>query len=132
MSISEPEDQIVISGDDARGGVTGHNVRYVLLLGIAGVISGFAVLAAYSRFDVLKQKMAALLSLSPGEVIAQIAPYAAIALIGGALAAVLLSLVTLAAGRSGNASQFGMRLRVIAQFALICVIMAMFYVSATA
>ena len=30
-----------------RGGVTGHNVRYVLALGLAGVIIAFIVVAIY-------------------------------------------------------------------------------------
>lgn len=132
MHISEQDHAIVLSDEEARGGVTGHNVRYVLFLGIAGVVAAFAVLAAYLRFDVIKAKISALMSLSPGEVIAAAAPYAAIALAGAITGAVLLGLVTLVAGRSDNVSQYGMRLRIIAQFALICTIMAMFYVSTTA
>jgi Flp pilus assembly protein TadB len=31
-----------------RGGVTGHNVRYVLAFGLAGVIIAFIVIAIYS------------------------------------------------------------------------------------
>jgi hypothetical protein len=31
----------------ARGGVTGHNVRYVLAFGLAGVIVAFIVIAMY-------------------------------------------------------------------------------------
>ena len=31
----------------ARGGVTGHNVRYVLAFGLAGVIIGFLLIALY-------------------------------------------------------------------------------------
>ena len=34
-----------ISADDARGGVTGHNVRYVLAYGLTGVIAAFAAIA---------------------------------------------------------------------------------------
>ena len=32
----------LISDDDVRGGVTGHNVRYVLAFGLTGVIAAFA------------------------------------------------------------------------------------------
>jgi hypothetical protein len=34
-----------ISEDEARGGVTGHNVRYVLGVGLAAVIVSFMVMA---------------------------------------------------------------------------------------
>jgi hypothetical protein len=32
---------------EARGGVTGHNVRYVLAFGLAGVIIAFLIVAFY-------------------------------------------------------------------------------------
>jgi hypothetical protein len=35
------------SADEAREGVTGHNVRYVLLFGLAGVIVAFIIVYAY-------------------------------------------------------------------------------------
>jgi len=31
----------------ARGGVTGHNVRYVLAFGLAGIIIAFAIVGLY-------------------------------------------------------------------------------------
>lgn len=41
------QDDIIqtISEDEARGGVTGHNVRYVLGAGLAAVIVSFMVMA---------------------------------------------------------------------------------------
>ena len=45
-------------------------------------------------------------------------------------AALVLGVWSLMSGHSDNASQSFMRFRVAAQFALICVIMAMLYVSA--
>jgi hypothetical protein len=36
-------DRIVESGTEARAGVTGHNVRYVLLFGTLAVIMLFAI-----------------------------------------------------------------------------------------
>jgi hypothetical protein len=33
-----------VSAVEARGGVTGHNVRYVLVISIAGVVIAFGVL----------------------------------------------------------------------------------------
>ena len=38
---------IVKSTDDARGGVTGHQVRYVLGFGLAGIVLAFLVLGVY-------------------------------------------------------------------------------------
>jgi hypothetical protein len=37
------EPVVVISGTRARQGITGHNVRYVLWWGLAGVVAAFAV-----------------------------------------------------------------------------------------
>ena len=45
-----PEDKrrapVKKSTDEAREGVTGHNVRYVLLFGLAGVIVAFIIIYA--------------------------------------------------------------------------------------
>jgi hypothetical protein len=38
---------VVKSTDDARAGVTGHQVRYVLGFGLAGVVLAFLVLGVY-------------------------------------------------------------------------------------
>jgi hypothetical protein len=38
---------LVISGDDARGGVTGHNARYVLAASMTGIVAAFAAVAIY-------------------------------------------------------------------------------------
>jgi hypothetical protein len=38
---------VVKSTDDARAGVTGHGVRYVLGLGLAGAVLAFVVLSLY-------------------------------------------------------------------------------------
>jgi hypothetical protein len=42
----ESKERIVVSTQHARQGVTGHNVRYVLGIGIAAVIVAFVVLYA--------------------------------------------------------------------------------------
>jgi hypothetical protein len=45
MSRLEPEEpETELPTDEARAGVTGHNVRYVLAFGLAGVIVAFAAL----------------------------------------------------------------------------------------
>ena len=38
---------VVETTTEARAGVTGHNVRYVLLFGLGGVIVAFAILLVY-------------------------------------------------------------------------------------
>ena len=43
MSVSVPMARTVLQTDDARQGVTGHKVRYVLGFGLAGVIISFMV-----------------------------------------------------------------------------------------
>ena len=42
----ESKERIVVSTQHARQGVTGHNVRYVLGIGVAAVIVAFVVLYA--------------------------------------------------------------------------------------
>ena len=39
-------EQVIETTTEARQAVTGHNVRYVLLFGLAGVIAAFAVVYA--------------------------------------------------------------------------------------
>jgi hypothetical protein len=46
-SRQQDDGTIVKSTDDARAGVTGHRVRYVLVCGLAGVILVFAALGIY-------------------------------------------------------------------------------------
>jgi hypothetical protein len=43
---SEPDATVKLSTTRARQGVTGHNVRYVLLAGLAGVVALFALVYA--------------------------------------------------------------------------------------
>jgi hypothetical protein len=127
---ADDEHGIVISDQDARGGVTGHNVRYVLALGMTGIITAFAAVAIYFGFDRLHSNISAALSQSPYEILQAIAPYASILLASAIGTGLLLGLWNLISGKSEDGSQGFMRFRVAAQFALICGIMAMFYVSA--
>jgi len=39
-----PQKPVVETTTETRAGVTGHNVRYVLLFGLGGVIAAFAIL----------------------------------------------------------------------------------------
>jgi len=42
--VAEEQDRPVLSKNEARQAVTGHNVRYVLGFGLAGVIAAFVVI----------------------------------------------------------------------------------------
>lgn len=46
VTTRESDRPIVETTTEARQGVTGHNVRYVLLFGTAGVVIAFAVIYA--------------------------------------------------------------------------------------
>ena len=125
----DKDKHIVISEDDVRGGVTGHNVRYVLEYGMIGVIAAFTAIAVYAGYDRLQAKLQALLSQSFSGLLSSAAPYAAIVLVGAIGTCLLLWAWTRLSGRSEDDSQRLMRVRVVAQFAIICMIMAISYVS---
>jgi hypothetical protein len=125
----DEENHIVISDDDARGGVTGHNVRYVLEFGMAGVVAAFAAIAVYNGYDSLQEKLSAAFSHGLDGTLRILAPYAATILFGAIGVGLLLGAWNLLSGRSDDESQRFMRARVATQFVVICVIMAMTYVS---
>jgi hypothetical protein len=47
MAKNNEDVPVNVSKTRARGGVTGHNVRYVLAFGLAGVIIAFVALGLY-------------------------------------------------------------------------------------
>ena len=55
MAKNEDDVPVVLSGDKARGGVTGHHVRYVLAFGLAGSIIVFVVIGLYFGYGQLTQ-----------------------------------------------------------------------------
>lgn len=120
---------LVISEDDVRGGVTGHNVRYVLALSMTGVIVAFAAIAVYFGFDALSARLHAAFARHPSEIIQSLAPYAAIIFASAIVGGLLLGIWNIVAGRSEDDSESFMRARVVTQFAIICAIMAMLYIS---
>lgn len=129
-TLYDETDGIVISDDDARGGETGHHVRYVLAAGLTGVIVALAAVALYFGLERVHSSAAEVLSRSPFEVLQAMAPYAGL-VFGGAIATgLLLCLWNMLAGPSGDGSQAFMRFRVVAQFAAITVIMAMLAMAA--
>ncbi|MDX2309514.1 MAG: twin transmembrane helix small protein [Hyphomicrobium sp.] len=130
MATHSPEaDRLVISDDAARGGVTGHNVRYVLAFGLTGLIAIFAAIAFSSGIGQLERDVTTAFSASPSSTMQGFAPYATIVLVGAIAFGLLLGLWNIVAGQSENGSQSFMRFRVAAQFAIVCVIMAILYVS---
>jgi Hypoxia induced protein conserved region len=125
----DKENHTVISQDDVRGGVTGHNVRYVLEYGMAGIIIAFVAFAIYAGYDHLYEKLSAAFSQGLSGIIRASTPYAVIVLLGAIGGVVLLRLWTLLSGPTDDGSQRFMRTRVVAQFAIISVIVAMSYFS---
>jgi glycerol uptake facilitator-like aquaporin len=121
---------LVLSDTEARAGVTGHNVRYVLAFGMMGVIAAFSAIALYYGFDAIRASVTAALATHPSLLLRAVAPYATIALLGAIAAALMLGIWNAIAGRDDDDSQRFMRLRVVSQFAFICAIMAIFYLSA--
>ncbi len=120
---------VSLTDDEARSGVTGHNVRYVLAFGMTGIIAAFAAIAIYFGFDALQERISSALAQSPFEILRALATYAAVLLGGAIIAGLVLGIWNMVSGRSDSGSQMFMRVRVAAQFALICVIMALLYVS---
>lgn len=120
---------VSLTDDEARSGVTGHNVRYVLAFGMTGIIAAFAAIAIYFGFDALQERISSALTQSPFEILRALATYAAVLLGGAIIAGLVLGIWNMVSGRSDSGSQMFMRVRVAAQFALICVIMALLYVS---
>jgi hypothetical protein len=130
MGTSENDARIIVSTDAARGGVTGHNVRYVLAWGLTGVIAAFAAIGIYLGYDRLHEMTSHALAQSPSDIIRAFAPYAAIILVGAIGAGLLLGLWNILWGYEEDATQSGMRIRVVAQFAVIWIIMAIAYLAA--
>lgn len=120
-----------LAEDAVRAGVTGHHVRYVLFFGLAGAILAFIGLAIYLGFDRLQQRISDALARGPSTMIQGLAPYAAIIVVAAVVAVLLLVVWNMVAGHSESTSQMGMRFRVVAQFAIVCAIMAMFYLAAS-
>ena len=116
---------VSISDDEVRSGVTGHNVRYVLAFGLTGVILAFAGIAVYFGFDTLHERLTTALALSPFELVRALAAYAVTLLVGAIAVGLLLGVWNMASGTSDDASQTFMRLRVVTQFVLVCLILVL-------
>jgi cytochrome b subunit of formate dehydrogenase len=128
MAITDDKNTPIISEDAVRGGVTGHNVRYVLEYGLAGVVAAFVGLALYYGYDRLQDRLSTVLSAAN---LRAFAPYAAVVIVGAIGARLLLEAWTHLSGRSEDGSQRFMRARVVTQFAIICVLLVISYLAMT-
>jgi hypothetical protein len=124
---SQTNDKVLISENEARAGVTGHHVRYVLLFGLIGSVVAFVALGLYFGHRKLTEAISDLPTrIDSASLLAYGTPIA----IGAVVAVLLLGLWDLLAGRSSDASQRFMRVRVVLQFVAIGVAMTMLYISA--
>lgn len=127
MAKNEDDVQVVLSGDKARAGVTGHHVRYVLALGLAGSILAFTVIGLYFGYGRLTQMIS---QMSTQIDLTTLVSYAIMIALAGVATVLLLGLWDMVSGRSLNTSQRVMRWRVVLQFIAICLVMAALYLSA--
>jgi hypothetical protein len=116
---------VSLTDEEARSGVTGHNVRYVLAFGMTGVIAAFTAIAVYYGFDDLHAWIAGAAHESPFHLMHAVAALAILGLFACLVVGVVLGLWNAVSGPTTDGSQTFMRLRVAIQFALLCVIMVM-------
>ena len=118
----------VLSRDEARAGVTGHNVRYVLAFGLAGCVIAFIGIVLYFGHGRLTETLAGIFA-TPGTLAERLLLYAIPLVLAAVATVLLLGLWNLAAGRSNSASQRLMRWRVVLQFIAVCLVMVALFFS---
>src|SRR5262249_9966920 len=118
----------VLSGDEARAGVTGHNVRYVLVSGLVGCVIAFIGIVLYFGHGRLTETLAVTFA-APGTLAERLVLYAIPLVLAAGATVLLLGLWNLAAGRSNSASQRLMRWRVVLQFIAVCLVMVALFFS---
>ena len=126
MGKTEDDVPISISGNEARGGVHGHRVRYVLAFGLAGSIIAFVPVGLYFGYGKLTQTISQTSMPNDPATLVFYAILIALAAVGTVL---LLGLWNMVSGRSLNTSQRVMRWRVVLQFIALCLVMAALYLS---
>ena len=127
MGNNEDEAPVSLSETEARAGVTGHHVRYVLAFGLVGSVIAFIGIGLYFGYGTLTQSISEKWSRIDPTVLASYAVLVALAVTAAVL---LLGLWDMVAGRSPNTSQKVMRWRVVLQFVAILLAMAGLYLSA--
>ena len=122
MVKNKSDTPVVLSTDEARAGVTGHHMRYVLAFGLLGSLIAFLIISLYYGFGALTQPLGA---MSAGEgTLAQRLVLVAVPLALLAVATALsLGLWNMVWGRSAVTSQRLMRWRIALQFIALCLVM---------
>jgi hypothetical protein len=126
MVENEDDVPVVISGNEARGGVTEHRVHYVLAFGLAGSIIALAGLGLYFGYDKLTQTISETLIRRDLTTLVSYAIPIALAVVTTVL---LLGLWNMMSGGRPNTSQTLMRWRVVLQFMALCLVMTALYLS---
>jgi Hypoxia induced protein conserved region len=129
MAKNKHDPPVVITGNEARAGVTGHHVRYVLAFGLAGSIVAFVVIELYFYYSKLTQTISETSTRIDATALVSYAIPFALAAVAAALLFGLWNMVI--SGGSPSTSQKLMRLRVALQFLALCLVMAALYLSST-
>jgi Hypoxia induced protein conserved region len=124
MAKKEDDLPIVITGNEARGGLHEHRAHYVLAFGLAGGIIAFVAVGLYFGYDKLTQTISQTSLSSDLTTLASYAILIALAAVGSVL---LLGLWSMVSGASLNTSQRVMRWRVVLQFIALCLVMALYF-----
>jgi hypothetical protein len=124
MAKNEGDLPIVITGNEARGGVHEHRLHYVLAFGLAGGIIAFVAVGLYFGYEKLTETISQTSLPNDPTTLVSYAILIALAAVGTAL---LLGLWNLISGGSLNTSQRVMRWRVVLQFIALCLVMAALY-----
>jgi hypothetical protein len=127
MAKNEHDAPVVLSGNKARAGVTGHHVRYVLAFGLAGSIIAFVVITLFFYYAKLTQTIGQ--TPSRIDLITLVAYAIPIALAAVATVLLLGLWDMIMPSGSSNTSQTLMRWRVVLQFIALCLVMAALYLS---
>lgn len=118
---------VTVTGNEARAGVTGHHVRYVLAFGLAGSIIAFVVIELYFYYSKLTQMI---LQTSTRIDPATLFSYAIPIALAAVAIVLLLGLWNMIMPKgSPNTSQTLMRWRVVLQFIALCLVMTALYLS---
>jgi hypothetical protein len=126
MVKAEDDVPIVITGNEARGGLHEHRLHYVLAFGLAGGIIAFVAVGLYFGYGKLTQMISQTSLPSAATTLFSYVILIALAALGTAL---LLGLWNTISGGSPNTSQRVMRWRVVLQFIALCLVMAALYLS---
>jgi len=119
--------KVVISGNKARAGVTGHHVRYVLAFGLAGSVVAFVVITLYFYYAKLIETISQTSTeIGPAALVAYAIPIA----LAAVATVLLLGLWNMMSRGNPDTSQTLMRWRVALQFIALCLVMAALYLSA--